>query len=297
MMKKVNNLQRKLQSMLALLLAIGLLLGGTTGFSAAAPDASVTPLVNVALHKPAYTDKVLSYKVPALAVDGDTSSASYCDMGNALPASLTVDLLAEYEIEQIHVTPYFDGGRGYSYDVYASTDNQTFTRICGKQDVSPQSETGDDYQIDPTKARYLKVTLTGLSDPDNAANQNARITEFAAYAKADREPSPMVSQGASVTSANGVPARVIDNDFSNYWDGGKAPSSFVMDLGAWYDIDQIDLWPYFASSGRIYHYTVSAARTRCNTKRLSAKRTTNSPPHRRYHTLDAPFWRGIRKWK
>ena len=120
MMKKTNNLQRKLQSMLALLLAVGMLLGGAAGFPAAQAGASSPSLVNVALHKPAYTDKVLSYKVPALAVDGDTSSASYCDMGNALPAALTVDLLAAYEIEQIRVTPYYEGGRGYSYDVYAA---------------------------------------------------------------------------------------------------------------------------------------------------------------------------------
>ena len=63
-----------LRSLLALGLSVCMLLGNVQGIGAAVAAGADRPLINVALHKPAYTDTIRFNKVPAFAVDGDRST-------------------------------------------------------------------------------------------------------------------------------------------------------------------------------------------------------------------------------
>lgn len=120
-------------------------------------------LSNVALNKLTIASNGNSSR----AVDGDKTT--YWD-GGLYPSELIVDLDGYYDISKIVVIPYYNGGRYYNYEVYASVDGFNYEKVGEKVDNTLQTANGETYTFETRVAKYVKVKMTY-----NSANTSVHI--------------------------------------------------------------------------------------------------------------------------
>lgn len=133
------------------------------------------PLFNLALKKPVWATSYEYDSEPEYAVNGlRTIESKY--WGAKYPCSLTIDLRDVYEIEKFNIVNFYSTDRYYNYEIYVSTDNREYQKVAEKVNADPPTAAGDTYLIDPTPARYIKVTMTY-----NSRNAGAHIVEFEAW--------------------------------------------------------------------------------------------------------------------
>jgi hypothetical protein len=144
----------------------------TTVHTIAATFSSITS--SIALYKPTFYQSYQSGCESFRANDADGTNNSYWA---ASPYSQwwIVDLGSNYDLSSVLIRNYVDGTRYYQYNIQASTDNVTYTKIAEKNNTNKAVDAGDAYNVNAT-ARYLKVIMTY-----NSANGGVHITDFRAY--------------------------------------------------------------------------------------------------------------------
>jgi len=72
-------------------------------------------------------------------------------------------------------------------------------------------------------------------------------------------------------ATDGNAARALDGDITTYWDGGVAPSELTVDLKDWYEIEEINVVPYYGGS-RYYHYEVYVSENGISFQKVGEKK-------------------------
>jgi|WetSurMetagenome_2_1015567.scaffolds.fasta_scaffold00011_27 hypothetical protein len=137
-------------------------------------SATFSALPNIALNKTATSQSVDGANVASRANDSNGTNASFWA---AYPYSRwwMVDLGDNYDVTDIVIRNYVWNARYYLYNIEASLDGITFTRIAEKTNTNPATEAGDPYSVSVT-ARYLRVNMTY-----NSANNGVHISDFRVY--------------------------------------------------------------------------------------------------------------------
>ena len=193
---------------------------------------------------------------------------NYMWTGPTYPASFEIDLGEVCAVEKMVAFPYNDGSRYYNYTIEVSEDGVNYTQVAEKADSTPEVAEGTTYEFaDAVNARYVRVNMTY-----NSANVAVHMKEFEIYA-ADAE------SGELVNVAKGLPAlatgvtQITDGNTGNYWDGGKYPGYFVVDLGYNYPVGKFVAFPYNTGS-RYYNYYVEVSEDGENYTKVAEKMNT-----------------------
>jgi len=132
---------------------------------------------NVALNKPTTSS---FFDGPGLesskANDADGTNNSFWS-ATPIPQWWKVDLQGIYDLSSIVIRNYFETTppRYYHYNIEASTDDVTYTKIAEKTNDDFATDAGDTYVL-TNSARYLRVNVVFNSD-----NPGAHISDFRAY--------------------------------------------------------------------------------------------------------------------
>lgn len=118
---------------------------------------------NIALHREVKASATSRKGIPAAATDGSVDTqlgivASSGPKGVVYP-QLVVDLIGEFQVSKVNLVLENTGGRFYHYDLYASPDENKWTKIGGKRVDVPQSSGGDTLNVDNVVARFIKVVV------------------------------------------------------------------------------------------------------------------------------------------
>ena len=153
--------------------------------------ATFTPLVSIALNKPATSQSSESSgAAPAKANDSDGTNTSYWAAFPS-PQWWKVDLGANYDVTSIFLRTYVDNTRYYQYNIQASVDDVTYTQIVSKTNTNIATDQGDGYVVSIT-ARYLKVNMLY-----NSANVGVHIADFRVYGSLTGSKSAVVAQAST----------------------------------------------------------------------------------------------------
>ncbi|MCY2924290.1 MAG: discoidin domain-containing protein, partial [Planctomycetota bacterium] len=129
-------------------------------------------------------------EAPEMAADGWVDLAQFWGTIPA-PQWWQVDLQKDYQIDRIHVFPYWDGVRYYQYTVEVSSDAKSWTQVVdASKNATPGTEKGYLHKFPAVPARYVKVNM--LKNSDNPAVQGVSMTApvnpFASYINPDNVP-------------------------------------------------------------------------------------------------------------
>ena len=195
---------------------------------------------------------------PERALDGNFGT--YWDGGQIGSGQwMMVDLGEVCKLTEIQATTYHDADtRHYLYYIEVSTDGENWTKVADREETygTVPAFKGETYTFaEEIEAQYVRVTVT-----KNSVNGYCHVKELEiwGYPAVIRE---NVALGKVVSSSNTDLGRsadvVVDGDYSNYWDGGTAPQSFMIDLGAGYFVDMMKAYPFV--DGRTYEYYIEAS--------------------------------------
>ena len=223
-------------------------------------------LVNIAykMNVTANCNLTNAYKV----TDGTISTSNYWASQNgsanvaSADAELIIDLDGTYDLEAIRVYPYWGGQRIYQYELFGSTDGETWVKI--GENVSEDYATSDGF-THAVEARAAYVKLKGISTtvvgrPDI---NNIHIIEMQVFGtEADnialyKPVTSSGSDGSAASSAGGYDYRIVDGDRTSYWDAGLYANEpwAIIDLQGVYKLDEINVITYWMrTDNRYYHY-------------------------------------------
>ena len=203
----------------------------------------------------------------ALMTDGNASTF-WMASSTALPVSAGVHLDKTYEIQKIRLLfenrASTDEIMGYTVEV---KDPQTreWVQVLEGTNYNPDSENWDNVFVleQPVSAYEIRVTFNRLENtlawPAIWEMEVYADTSTAAPRPADDPYIENLARNKPVLQASGShPERITDGISSNYWDGGPAPSSFVVDLETGCLIQSIKAITYYGDS-RYYHYSIQAS--------------------------------------
>lgn len=125
---------------------------------------------NLALGKPVTS----ATGTPSVITNG--SLDDFWDGGN-YPADFVIDLGGEYAISKFVAYPFVGQGRGYKYEIYVSTDGESYVSAAQKKKASKETNDGTEFELEsPVLARYVKVVMTY-----NNVNSAVHMREFEVY--------------------------------------------------------------------------------------------------------------------
>ncbi len=132
---------------------------------------------NLTTGKPVEASGPRNDKEPAeMAADGRVDKSQFWGSIPS-PQWWKVDLQKEYQIDRVHVVPYWDGVRYYQYTVEVSTDGKDWKQVI---DASKNAEVGTEkgylHKFEPTKARYVRVNML-----KNSKNPAVHLVEVRVY--------------------------------------------------------------------------------------------------------------------
>jgi len=187
------------------------------------------------------------------------------------PQYIIVDLGNAYDINEINLIPYSE--RAYQFTIEGSTTSATsgFNTIL---DASDNTDGGNliTKEFTTQSAQYVKLTITGAAV---YTGNWASIIDFkikcAGQTEIEEEKedtsctsgsnlslnSPIIEFSAEQNSTNSV-SNLFDGYDTTRWSAQGYPQSVVFDLGAVYDVNQINLYPYL---GRAYQFKVQGSAT------------------------------------
>lgn len=233
---------------------------------------------------------------PKNATDGQ--AGTYWDAGKwADSPSFVIDLGALYRLSKINVINYVNASRYYQYEVYLSTDGETYTLAYEKKDERVSIAAGYPTALAYPEARYVKVVGTY-----NSGNASFHIAEIAVYGT---EVGTLLSEGKSVT-ANGedtkYPARFATDGKTNTWwsfpdipkEAGESTDALwrrleeeterrpmlTVDLGGLCEIGKINVITYVGTGNyyeRIYHYDLYVSADGVRYTKVAAKTDDSMP--------------------
>lgn len=113
---------------------------------------------------------------PEYAVDGIADIGKYWGTIPA-PQWLQVDLQKEVSLDRVHIWPYWDGERHYTYSIEVSVDGKNWTKVVdASTNTETETERGRLHKFNATKARYVKVNMLG-----NSSNPAVHIVELKVF--------------------------------------------------------------------------------------------------------------------
>ncbi|WP_063825134.1 discoidin domain-containing protein [Catelliglobosispora koreensis] len=154
------------------------------------------PAGNLAQGKPASATSQNGPYSPANAVDGDASTY-WESANNAWPQSITVDLLAAYNVNRAVVKlppPAAWGPRTQTFSVHCSTNGSTYSQVVAPAGHAFNPATGNSVSLSfpSTSCRQVRLTFTG-----NTGWPAAQVSEFEVYAGGQPPVGPQLSLSAS----------------------------------------------------------------------------------------------------
>jgi F5/8 type C domain len=158
------------------------LISGNLFFAYEHPN-SVYPLTpgqgrNLALRKPAKASGRFKGYLPELAVDGDLSVKSHWGAMH-LPVWLQVDLENTQTINTVRIINYYADERYYQYRIELSTDEHTWTTaVDATSNRTMATSEGVQHIFAPTKARYVRATITGNSKGERIGGHIVELQVF-----------------------------------------------------------------------------------------------------------------------
>ena len=195
----------------------------------------------ISLNVPTTATSTYQTSYSSNAVDGNYSAE--WNAGSGEPESITLELEGYHYIDGIRMLTsqmvskgtyesiheiYLNNRLIHTFDVYA-TNNQWIEATFGTpylgSDIKVTTTMKDDW------VAWREIEVFGAKGPDNIAlNENVTATASDYY-----------WEGSS-------PYEAIDGDFATSWNAGAGGNQWIQfNLGAFYDIDQINLW-YDSSS-------------------------------------------------
>lgn len=135
--------------------------------------ATYSPSLSVALNKPVTANASAGGCDPEKGNDVDGTNGSYWAV-EANQGWWKVDLQHEYDLTFIVLRNYVDNSRYYHYEIWASNDDNNYTKIAQKTNNNPATDPGDYYYLAVT-ARYLRVNMT------HSSTGNVHMCDFRAY--------------------------------------------------------------------------------------------------------------------
>jgi len=158
---------------------------------------------NIALYKPVFSsgsDQSASSSSGAVETrvnDGDRTT--YWDSGKyANQPWIIVDLEGEYLLDELNIITYWmrTDKRYYHYDLYATTDGESWTKIASKDWDTPETVLGETFDLRGQNVRATQLKLVGLYD---SANSSFHVNEIRAYGtEVLPEPEPvLIAEGWS----------------------------------------------------------------------------------------------------
>lgn len=157
------------------------------------------------------------------AIDGNPQTIWHTkwNKSDVLPQSITLNLGGTYNISQISVLPRPSGSNGIitGYNVYASTDGATFTKVASGTWANDNAV--KTAAFDRTDASYIKLEATaGVNGWASAAELNVFAADQQPPTTTDNAPSGWVNQDTTVTLS------ASDNE------PGVANTYYIVDNGA-----------------------------------------------------------------
>ena len=159
-----------------------------------------TEVGNIALNKPILSSgsdqsaSSSSGAVEAKVNDGDRTT--YWDAGvYADEPWAIIDLEGLYLLDEVNVITYWmrTDSRYYHYDLYASTDGETFTKIGSKDWDTAETVLGEDFDLRGQGVYATQLKIVGLYD---SANSSFHVNELRAYGT-EAEPPQVIDEGWS----------------------------------------------------------------------------------------------------
>jgi len=203
--------------------------------------------------------------------------------GNGIGATITYNLGATYTLDQIRIAT--QSGKTYFYEIQVSNDGNSFTSVANV--TSNSSGNFENYNLSNT-AKYVRIVGNGQSngstwcsifeiefygDLEEVTNGTSSCSGGANLAL----DAAVIEYSAQQNTTNGV-ANLVDGNDDNRWSASGFPQAVVIDLGAVYNVDEINLYPY---SNRAYQFKVQGATTSPDhgykTMRDATTNTTGGP--------------------
>ena len=240
-------------------------------------------LVNVAYKMPvtANCNESNAYKVN----DGTISTGNYWASQNGTTnvpsneAELIVDLDGLYNVEAIRVYPYWGGQRIYKYELFGSTDGESWEKIGENVSDDYATDQGFTHEIDATisyvKLVGIETTVVGRGDINNIHIIELQV--FGVEANNIALDKPIWSSGSdqsAASSSGAVEGKVNDGDRTTYWDAGVYANQpwAIIDLQGEYLLDEVNVITYWMrTDNRYYHYDLYASTDGENFTKIGAK--------------------------
>ncbi len=192
-----------------------------------------------------------------------------CGSANHLP-EFTVDLGSVQTISSFNIVFYWGGSRIYKYEIYTSTDGNTFT-LSSDQSGNTQNSVQAGLNSTPTagteSARYVKVVTLSYNG-NSSAGTDTHVIEFRVYDATNNNLAAnktVTTPSCHSSGSTREPQIITDGTISTsqYWDGHFAvehPATehpqATIDLGKVVeDINQIKVFTYWGGN-RYYQYYV-----------------------------------------
>lgn len=190
-------------------------------------------------------------------VDGDYTSLWIAD-NNSVPNGVNFRWSQEHEISSIHT--WFeiqqDTTQIVQYEISYKDETGEFNVVHNSQNL--QSDGSFDEEVtftNPIVTSEIRVAITGKADGTTIWPAMAEVEIYSETQEETPVEETNLALKKTVTADVGNPARITDGIKTNYWDGGEAPSEFVIDLGTGCYISRMHAWTYYGD-GRYYHYDI-----------------------------------------
>lgn len=213
-------------------------------------------------------------------IDGNVTQSSYWDSGiiedGKDEIAVTLDLQKEYDVKQIKLINFWGKvwqkpyDRYYKYEIYTSKDGKDWNLSASKLDERVATASGDLYDIESSdKIRYVKVVCL---EGNNADPSITHIVELQVFAEPDESQATVenVALNKPVKASGSNVNKITDGLKTEFWDGGMAPSSFVIDLQDYYDVSSFHAYPY-VDGRRGYTYEIAVSDNGFNYEKVAEK--------------------------
>ena len=236
-----------MKKLLSWLLLFAMLLGTFSTFAvAASADTPAKIQISVKANNPNVKITSDTGDVSKLN-DGDFNNNNNLWDGGETPATFVMDLGGYFVITDFGVKCFIDSSRWYQYEIYTSTDGESWQLSAEKKDEAVSDFGGKWHtpKTGTTKARYVKFVMTSSSVG------SALLREFQVFGYEDPSPdTENVALGKTVTVDRGSNASAItdgNRNLNNIWSAdGDREAWAEIDLGGYYKIPTVNVETWHA---------------------------------------------------
>lgn len=113
------------------------------------------------------------------AIDGSVDSKVTVKSTKDKNAEIIVNLIGEFDLTKIQVILDNENDADYQYEVYVSTDKETWTKVGEKKDATVHDENGDVFELSDCLGKYVKIVA--ISSSTNVNSPELSVREIRAY--------------------------------------------------------------------------------------------------------------------